>query len=191
LERWLVGLAVTAAVTTWVWMLATVRLDPGANRWVPPPRRTGSPPLPEPATGCLPLVIAIVAIVLATFLGVLAVDGPGDAALLTVGVLTVQLAGAVVAGAVPLMVVMPVVTLAAGIGRREPAEGGGGPTGPALVASGVASFAVVLLVVVVAGAIGRVVPPGPALAAAGALVLAFVGALVHQVRYLRRARPAA
>jgi hypothetical protein len=146
LERWMLACVLAGAGTGVVWLLACVRIEAGANRWVAPPRRSGWLPLPDPATGCLAVVLAVLAVSLATLVEVLAVIGPQDAFLLTAVTLLLQLVGTIAAVTLVLWPVMAGVGIAVGLGRRRPADGDGGPTGPLLVSAGVAAYAALALV---------------------------------------------
>jgi hypothetical protein len=178
--------ALAGAVTTLVWLALCVRIEPGGNRWVPPARRSGVPPVPDPATGCLPAILAVLALALATVVEVLAVAGGADAIWLTGVTLLVQLVGVVTAAFVVLSLLMPVVLVVTGLGRRDAAEAGG-PTGPALITSGIASYA----------ALGLVALPflvlldlSPTWWVALVLLVVLVAALVARLLHVRRARPA-
>jgi hypothetical protein len=186
LERWMLACVLAGAATAAVWLLACVRVVPGANRWVTPPRRSGWLPLPDPATGCLPLVLAVLGIGLVSLVEVLALTGPRDVVFLTGVVLVLQLAGAAAAVLAAGWLVMPAVGIAAGLSRRGPADGDGGPTGPLLVWAGVASYAALALVACLAAWLVdlpvRWVPAVPA--------LVLLGALVTRIVLGGRARPA-
>jgi hypothetical protein len=147
LERWVVASVLTAAGTALVWLLACVRMVPGTNAWVAPPRRSGWLPLPDPATGCLSVVLAVLALGLVSLVEVLAVVGPRDAVWLTGVALVLQLAGATAAVLAVGWLVMPGVCIVAGLSRRGPIDGDGGPTGPLLVSAGITSYAALALVV--------------------------------------------
>lgn len=188
LERWMLACVATGGVTAVVWLLACVRLEPGANRWVPPPRRSGWLPLPDPATGCLPVVLAVLGLGLATLVTVVAVDGPRDAVWLTGVVLLLQLVGATAALIAVGWTVMPGVGIVAGLSRRGSPDGDGGPTGPLLVWSGVAAYAALALVACLPARLVDLpvrwwMPVG--------LALVLVGALVTRAVLGRRARPRA
>lgn len=189
LEHWLLACVLVAAGTTLLWLACCVRIDPGGNRWVPPPRRSGVPPVPDPATGCLPVSLAIVAVTLATLVEVLAVVGPADAVWLTAVTLLVQLVGVVVTSFVVLSAVMPAVLIVTGLRRRDPAEGGGAATGPALVTSGVASYAALVLAALPVAVLGLDLAVG-GWATASVLAVVLVAALAVRFGYVRRARPA-
>jgi hypothetical protein len=186
LERWMLACVATGAVTAVVWLLACVRLEPGANRWVTPPRRSGWLPLPDPATGCLSVVLGVLGLGLASLVTVLAVNGPRDAVFLTGVVLVLQLVGATAAVLAAGWLVMPGLGIVAGLSRRGPADGDGGPTGPLLVWSGVASYAALALVACLPAWLVDLpvrwwMPAGPA--------IVLLGALVARAVLGRRARP--
>jgi hypothetical protein len=186
LERWMLACVIAGAATGVVWLLACVRIEAGANRWVAPPRRSGWLPLPDPATGCLAVVLAVLALSLATLVEVLAVIGPQGAFLLTAVTLGLQLVGTIAAVTLVLWPVTAGVGIAVGLGRRGPADGGG-PTGPLLVSAGVASYAALALVACLPAWLVDL-PVRWWMPAVLALVL--VVALVTRIVLGRRARPA-
>jgi hypothetical protein len=186
LRHWVAANAVTAAVAAVVFAVVCVRVESGANRWIAPPRRSGWLPVPDPATGCLGAVIAIVGFSTATLIGVLAASGPEDAFLLTGFSLVLQLAGTVVALGVLLWAVMPGVALVVGTTRRGPTGDAGGPTGPLLIASGLAAYAGLFLAATITARLLDV-PVGwwvPVV-----LVVVLVATLVVRIVLGRRARP--
>jgi hypothetical protein len=186
LERWMLACVLTGAGTGVVWLVACVRIVPGSNAWVLPPQRSGWLPVPDPAMGCFPVVLALLALSLATLVELLAVIGPQDAFLLTAVTLLLQLVGTSVAVALVLWPVMAGVDIAVGLGRRGPAEGDGGPTGPLLVWAGVAAYAALALVACLPAWLVDL-PVRWWMAAVPALVL--VVALVTRIVLGRRARP--
>jgi hypothetical protein len=187
LERWMLACVIAGAATGVVWLLACVRIVPGTNAWVAPPHRSGWLPLPDPATGCLPVVLAVLALSLATLVEVLAVVGPQDAFFLAAVTMMLQLLGAAAAVTLVLWPVMAGVGIVVGLGRRGPADGGGGATGPLLVTAGVASYAALALVACLPAWLVDL-PVQWWMPAVLAIVL--VVALVTRIVLGRRARPA-
>jgi len=136
--------------------------------------------------GCLPLVLGVLGLGLASLVTVLAVTGPRDAVWLTGAVLLLQQVGAAAVLIAVGWTVMPAVGIVAGLSRRGPPDGDGGPTGPLLVWSGVAAYAALALVACLPAWLVDLpvrwwMPAGPA--------VVLLCALVARAVLGRRARP--